>query len=150
MSTLAWFALLERMHGHLAWLGLVLLLHPVVSLSAAKNPRPYARFTAELAAGLLTVVTVVGWWVYPDYRVLVKPDLLRENTAALWAFEAKEHLAWMSWLLALAGAVVLRSVGHRSEGRQLARTLLALAVGVGILVGAIGTWVAATGQAVAG
>ena len=150
MTALAWFALLERVHGHVAWLGLVLLLHPVVSLSASKQPRPYTRFTAELAATLLTVVTLIGWWIYPDYRSLVKSDLLSHNTTALWAFEAKEHLAWMSWLLAVSGASVLRCVGHLPEGRELARTLLALAVAVGVLVGAVGTWVAAAGQGVAG
>lgn len=140
MSPELW-ALTERAHGHLALLGLALLLHPVLTL---RRPGLTARtlLTAELAAGMLTVAFLIGWWLYPTYREEVKPELLAAMPSVAARFETKEHLAAMCTALALAGAGALRLAGDRPDVRRTARALLLAAWGCGVIAGLLGLHVA--------
>ena len=114
------FALLERIHGHLAVLGLALLLHPVITLRTRRGLNWRTHLTAELGAALLAIPFAIGWAIYPAYRTHVKPSLFAAESPAFHAFETKEHLAAMAVFLAVGGAVALRAAGKTPAGRSAA------------------------------
>ena len=95
--------LLERVHGHIGWLAVIALIHPAVLL---KRPGRRARLAVLLTALTVTAAGGMGAWIYPDYRVLVKPLLFQDAPAIGWWFERKEHLAVgalsLTWIGALA------------------------------------------------
>ena len=70
------YSLLTRLHGHLGWLGLALMLHPVMSLGRPGRPTRSTRWSAWLAAAFVSTPFALGWLVYPTYRAKVKPALL--------------------------------------------------------------------------
>lgn len=137
------FAVLERVHGHLALLGLALLLHPIVSLVRRRGVPFWTQVTADLAAVLLALPFALGWWIYSDYRAHVKGGLYLAKSPALPAFETKEHLAVFAMSLAIAGTLTLRLAGKDAGGRKTALALLVAAWGCGVATGLIGVWVAA-------
>jgi hypothetical protein len=137
------FALLERVHGHLALLGLALLLHPIVSLMRRKGVPWWTQATADLAALLLAAPFGLGWWIYSDYRAHVKGGLYATKSPALPAFETKEHLAVFAMALAIAGTLTLRLAGKDPGGRRTALALLLSAWCCGVVTGVIGMWVSA-------
>ncbi len=137
-----WYALIERLHGHLAILGLALLLHPIVMLRAGRRPTARTRLVAELGAALLLVPFAVGLAIYPAYRQGVKPGLLAEAPVVTAQFEVKEHLAALAVALAVGGAVTLRAGGRHPEAWAAARSLLLAAWCCGVGAGLLGLWVA--------
>lgn len=136
------FSLVGRLHGHLAMLGLALLLHPVITLRRRKGLALWTKRTAALAAGLLWVPFALGWWIYPTYRQHPKVALWRQEHPALWAFETKEHLAAFCVVLATSGAIVLYTSGKTDTGRRAAWSLLLAAFVSGAITGGIGVYVA--------
>lgn len=136
------YALLARLHGHLAVLGLVLLVHPLVTLRRRPGLSSRTRLTAELAALLVALPALGGWLLYPTYRARVKPGLIAEQLPLARLFESKEHLALMCAALAVGGALTLRLGGRRPEGRTAAWWLLAGSLLCGLLTAGLGTWVA--------
>lgn len=143
MSPEVLYGLLARVHGHAGWLGLAVLLHPVITLGRAKGVSWRMQLSADLGAALLALPFALGLFVYPTYRSGVKPGLLLHEPAVAAAFETKEHLAVFSLALALAGAGVLRGAGGHAAGRRAARHLFAWAWACGISVGLLGVWVGA-------
>jgi len=137
------YALLARMHGLFGFLGLALLLHPVVGLGRPGRPTRGARWAAGLAAALISGPVLIGWLLYPTYRQAVKPGLLRDALPVALAFETKEHLGAMCLALALGGAAVLFAAGAGPVGRRAARALFAAAFACGLGAGALGIGVAA-------
>lgn len=137
------YAVLVGLHGHLAWLGLVALVHPLLSLGSA-GLRRGTVVSAWAAALLVALPFGLGWSVYPTYRSQVKPGLLVEVPAVALAFETKEHLAFFTVSLAVAAAVTLTFGGGADGARRLARTLLALALACGLVTAVLGGIVAAT------
>jgi hypothetical protein len=134
------FALLERLHGHAAVLGLAVLLHPVITLARGRVLGKGGRWSAALAALLIAVPSVAGWLLYPHYREQVKPALIAENLSVALAFESKEHLAFACLCLTLSGvAVALVAPQH---GRRVALPLLASAWICGLVTGGLGIFVA--------
>jgi hypothetical protein len=146
----AGYALWANVHGHLAVLGLAVLLHPVVTLVRRKAATPWTRRTAWLGAAMLTVPFAIGWWLYPTYRQRVKPALYAAHdpgsAAALKAFESKEHLAAMAVVLAVSGAVALHAAGRTPEGRRTAGALLLASWLCGVVAAALGLFVTARAQ----
>lgn len=140
------FFLFERLHGHLAVLGLAVLAHPILSLGRPGLSRG-TRISAAVAAALLSASFASGLWIYPPYRSLVKPELLREALPLALRFESKEHLAVICLALTLGGAGVLFAAGREASGRRAARVLFLFAFLVGLLTAALGVFVAAGGQA---
>lgn len=136
------FALLERLHGHLGWLALALLLHPVITLKRRKGLPVWTRRSAVLAATFLFVPFAMGWAIYPGYRRFIKLDLLRQHPQVAMAFETKEHLAAMALCFAIGGAVALQVGGRSQRGRDAAWTMLVLAWLCGTATGIIGVVVA--------
>lgn len=137
------FALLERVHGHLALLGLAVLMHPVITLRTRRGLSWRMQLSADLGAVLLLVPFALGAWIYPTYRRDVKPSLWVEHHDAALLFETKEHLAAMAVALAVGGALALRSGGKQPAARQVAWTLLLLGWLCGAGAGFIGLQVAA-------
>jgi len=137
---------LERLHGHLAVLGLAVLLHPVITLRRRVGLPPWTRRTAELGAVMLAVPFALGWWLYPTYRHRVKTTLWTEHHPALWAFESKEHLAALCVALAVSGALVLRLAGEDPGGRGTAWALLVAAWCCGLATAGLGIYVAGVAQ----
>lgn len=139
----ATYALLERLHGHLAVLGLAVLVHPLLTLRGRAGLSPRTLLTADIAAALLLLPYVSGWLLYPTYRQQVKPDLLRQDLPLAMRFETKEHLAVMTVALALGAAVALHAAGRTPEGRTAAWWMLLLSLGCGLSTAALGLWVSA-------
>jgi hypothetical protein len=135
------FALLERMHGHAAVLGLAVLLHPVVTLRRRKALTLWSVRTADLGALLIAMPWVAGWWLYPTYRLDVKPGLWAEHRQIALLFETKEHLAALTLFLVVSGAITLRAAGNTASGRRTAWTLLACAWVAGAMTGGLGVFV---------
>jgi hypothetical protein len=134
------YALCVALHGHAAWLGVALLAHPVVLLGRPGGA-VRARGVALLACALVGVPWAAGAWLYPTYRSAVKPGLLSVAPSVALAFEAKEHLAYLSLVLMLSGTCVLVAAGATAQ--RLARRLLGAALVCGIVVGALGVYVGA-------
>jgi hypothetical protein len=137
------FSLLERIHGHLGWLGVALMVHPVLTLGRPGRPSRATRTAAWLAAALVTLPSTMGWLLYPTYRTKVKPGLLVDALPYAMAFETKEHLALMTLALAWGGALVLHLAGDGPAGRRAARMLFACGSLTGIVTGLVGVVVAA-------
>ena len=64
------------------------------------------RWTLWLAAILLSITYLMGLWLYPEYRTLIKPRLIAENIAMAYLFESKEHLAFFSFVAVNCGAAI--------------------------------------------
>lgn len=137
------YALLERLHGHLALLGLALLVHPLVTLRRRPGLSRRTLLSADLAALLLLLPYVGGWLLYPTYRGQVKPDLVRDSLPLARIFESKEHLALMALSLVLGGVAVLHAAGRQPEGRTAAWWLLAAGLLCGGITAGLGVAVAA-------
>lgn len=136
------YALLVRIHGHLGSLGLVLLLHPLISLGRP-GWRWGQRWSAALAALLISLPYGLGTLVYPSYRARVKPDLVAHHHGMALAFEVKEHLAFCCLVLTWGGVLALWATGQRVAGRKAARSALACALICGVIAGGIGLVVGA-------
>ncbi len=134
------FALLERIHGHVAVLGLAVLLHPVISLRRRRGTARYTQLSADLGALLLVAPVALGLAIYPAYRADVKPGLLVGAPLAAVAFETKEHLGAMAVALAIGGAVTLR----HAPAREAAWSLLFAGWLCGVAAGIVGIVVAAS------
>ena len=138
----SFFALVERIHGHLAVLGLAVLLHPVITLRRAKPPSRWTQLTADLGAGLLVFPFFIGWPIYPSYRQHIKPTLWFEQPEVALRFESKEHLAALATALAVSGALTLRA-GKASQALvKIAHALLLTAWGCGVVTALLGIHVA--------
>ena len=136
------FAELARIHGHLAVLGLAVLLHPVLTLGRPGGLSRGTRLSARIAALLIALPTVGGWLLYPPYRQQVKPRLVHEDLSVALAFETKEHLAFFCLALALGGVLLLEVQGGQPATRRVARVLLLLAWLVGVGVAGLGIGIA--------
>lgn len=133
------FQLWERIHGHIATLAVVLLVHPAWLLWRGQTLR--ARRVGVPALILLILGTALGFWIYPDYREEVKPLLRLRAPDRVPLFEVKEHLAWLCLLLTVGGVGMLRS--GAAAALPGARVMLASAAVLGLIVVALGVWVAA-------
>lgn len=136
------FALLERVHGHLALLGLAVLVHPVLSLGRGGALRRGTWVSALAGLALLAPAFGLGLWLYPAWRERVKPLVVDAAPGLAQAFEVKEHLAWFALVLAAGGLGVLWAAGGLREGRGLARWLLGAAVGCGLVTAGLGMGIA--------
>jgi hypothetical protein len=141
------FGWLARLHGHVAVLGLAVLLHPVITLRLRGRVTRGGQLSADLGAILLLAAGVGGAVLYPAYRSRVKPPLWLAYPGSVLRFESKEHLAVMAVALAVGGALTLRAVGRSPGGRDTAWALLASAWVLGCLTASFGVYVAGTAQA---
>ena len=145
MSETIWL-LLQKIHGHVALLGIALCFHPAVALRRVRRPSRWTVLTGMLATTLMTITTALGWWIYPAYRHLLKRDLYVANRFWGEAFEVKEHWAHYAWCFVVAGAVMLVLSARRTDPtmRNGAALCYALAgvIGLGVAVLGIGvSWV---------
>ncbi len=136
------YAILARVHGHVAVLGLAVLLHPVVTLWRRKGLPPGTVLSARIAAAFLVIQYGLGWFLYPSYRHDVKPALVAHAIPVALTFETKEHLALMAVALTLGGVGVLQAAGGTVSGRGAARALLLAAWLCGVTVAVLGVTVA--------
>ena len=132
------YALFARLHGHLGWLGLAVLLHPILLLSRGGALSRLGRLTVWLALALITAPYAAGLLLYPTYRSAVKPALISSALPWAMAFETKEHLAFFTVVLTLSGgtAILLRGPD------RLALALLSSAWLCGVTVGVLGVLIA--------
>ncbi len=143
-----WLRVLERVHGHLGWLSVVALLHPVIVL---RRPRRRARLATALATGIVTLAFVLGTVVYPSYRLLLKQAIFRTNPRIGWLFERKEHLAVgvlaFAWVGLVAhwlsfGLGTNDDADLRARVERIAQRGYAVSFALGVAVGVIGVTVA--------
>ncbi|MEQ1508107.1 MAG: hypothetical protein ABMB14_38110 [Myxococcota bacterium] len=135
------YSWLTHVHGHIAVLGLAVLLHPVITLRRRTGVSKNMLLSADLGAMLLTTAFAIGWFVYPVYRKSVKPPLWLGHPEVVLRFESKEHLAAMAVALAIAGALTLRIAGRRPVGREAAWILLLLGWTLGVITAMFGVFV---------
>jgi hypothetical protein len=135
------YAWLVEVHGHVAVLGLAVLLHPVITIRRRHRVTARMLLSAELGALLLAAPAALGWAIYPTYRASVKPPTWLGHPAAVLRFETKEHLAAMAVVLAVCGAITLRAAGRRPVGREAAWSLLATGWTLGVIAAALGVFV---------
>ena len=136
---------LERIHGHLGWLGVAALLHPAILL---RKPTRRARLAVSLAAAWVVITALLGAFIYPDYRRQLKQRLFVEHAAVGWLFERKEHLAVGAVCFALLGCVAHLSLplfaddGARGIAALLAHRAFVVAFVLAAVVATLGVTVA--------
>lgn len=136
--TAEWFAFWERLHGHVGWCAVALLVHPLVLLRSAANLRRAARAATWASIGLgLTVLS--GLLLYPSYRGPPKARLLRVDPDTAWWFERKEHLGVFALVCALAAVAWCR---QGPGARPQALRWLWLCAVLAVTAAVAGTWVA--------
>ena len=132
------YLLLKSLHGMLAILGVVGLAHPCLLLRAGHRPPPAHRRMIALSAAAVLLTLGLGSWVYPAYRLDVKPWRLEGAPLGADLFESKEHLAFFVGSLVAGGAVM--AWHGLPEGRRCLRLGLLLMLvtwGLGWGIGAI-------------
>ncbi|MBM76575.1 MAG: hypothetical protein CMK59_14300 [Proteobacteria bacterium] len=136
------YEICTRIHGHVAVLGLAVLLHPIISMHKQKRLRKGTRWSLWLSVFFVLGAYMMGLWIYPDYRTTVKPRLISHNIAIAYLFESKEHLAFCSVLaVCLGGFLALKT--NRERDLKLARILLFWGWFCGVIVAVLGIIVAA-------
>jgi hypothetical protein len=136
---------LERVHGHLAWLAVVALLHPAILL---RNPSRRARLAVAVTTLLVVMTSLLGFCIYPEYRSRIKRDIFIEAPRLGWLFERKEHLAVGALTFALVGCAAHLSLPVFTEG-DTRRTVARLAHRAFVVAFALAAVVAVFGVAVA-
>lgn len=124
--------LLEHVHGHIALLSAGLALHPAVLVRQPKR----RSITFLLAPIFLTLTSLLGAYIYGDYRVEIRQPLFLEAPAYGWMFERKEHLAFFATLLSWVG-FFSPSVERQPERsiRSLAFRISAVLVWIVVVIG---------------
>ncbi|MFO0564092.1 MAG: hypothetical protein U0263_00440 [Polyangiaceae bacterium] len=137
-------ALTQSIHGYLAVLCVAATLHPALLLRRGK-PLSRRNVWAIAAATVTTLSTfALGLGIYGDYRASVKRALFAESLRSGLLFETKEHLAFLVLSLVIGAATTaLAAPRSRSDLRQAAALLFALAALGGAITGALGASVAA-------
>ncbi|MFN3199168.1 MAG: hypothetical protein ACE366_12275 [Bradymonadia bacterium] len=107
----------EKIHGHLALLGIALALHPPLALRRAKRPSPRTRLAGYLATLTCLGTNIMGWVIYPAYRQELRRQLYLADLQMGQMFEIKEHLAWYALALSLAGGVMMVACARQSSLR---------------------------------
>jgi hypothetical protein len=137
--------LVEHLHGHLGWLTVASLAHPAIVLRRAQRRAPLA---ASASTGLALVTSVLGAFVYPEYRVRLKQELFLQAPTLGWCFERKEHLAVFALALACFGWVAhvaaprfegaarerVARMAHRAYVAAFVLALLVAGLGVAVAV----------------
>ncbi len=139
--------LLEKLHGHLSVLAVVALAHPWLLSRRARRLTPGARRGAIAAALLILGANALGWILYPPFRETVRLRLYAAGDHLGVLFELKEHLAVAVLALALAaGAMAWRARGEAARTlRPAVAHVTLIAFGLGVLVAALGVYLATTG-----
>jgi len=142
---IALLRVLERVHGHLGWLGVAALLHPAVLL---RNPKRRAPLAVALATALVAGAGLLGGFLYPSYRTKLKQHIFATAPRVGLLFERKEHLAVGAIFLALAGCVAHLSLRAFTDGpaanavARLAHRAFLLAFLLALVVAVFGVAVA--------
>ena len=139
---MSWILFLQKIHGHVALLGIALAFHPVITLSKARALSYRIRLSAYLATLFAFAMNALGWWIYPAYRQEIKRDFYLANPLFGDAFEVKEHLGLYALALALAGALIVFRAPDRPspETVRTIRWTYGLSATLALIVGAIGIW----------
>jgi hypothetical protein len=131
----------------------------VLGLRGAKSYRPMAAFGGWMVAVIAWVTVITGTWiVYPWYRA--KPQagadlanypqayLLSQPNLASWhefGMEWKEHVGWITPILATAVAFVIFRYGpqlaREARLRRALITLLIVAFGAALVAGGLGAFI---------
>lgn len=136
--------LMEHVHGHLGWLAAAILVHPAIVLRSRTRR---AHLAVGLGAGIVTVASAVGAWLYVAYRERLKQGIFIHAPVIGLMFERKEHLAFGAVVLAWAGAAAyFAAPGASSPTRERLRTIafrsFCASAALSIVVAVLGTIVA--------
>lgn len=136
--------LVERIHGHLGWLAVALLVHPAIVL---RNPRRRAHLAVALSTGAVTLGAAIGAWLYVDYRAQLRRGIFLEAPSLGLMFERKEHLAFAAVLLAWAGCAAYFGAPRAAPElnamlRKTAFRAFVASATLAMVVAVLGTWVA--------
>jgi hypothetical protein len=136
--------LIEHVHGHLGWLAAAVLVHPAIVL---RNRTRRAHLAVGLSAGLVTIASAIGLWLYVAYTARLKQAIFQHSSLIGLMFERKEHLAFGAVALAWAGTAAYFAAPRAADKtRDLLRTIAFRAfcgsAALAIVVAVLGTLVA--------
>lgn len=136
--------ILLSVHGYLGALAFAALLHPAILMRRGQPLSRGVRLAVLGAALTTTSVFALGIFLYGDYRAHLKRSIFERSIAAGLLFETKEHLAFAAVSFAIGGAIAaLLASRDAKEIRRAAAIAFAAAALATLLVGAMGTYVAA-------
>lgn len=137
--------LLEHLHGHFGVLAVALSFHPAILLWQGQPLSRGGRIAIYATLAMVASAFVLGLWIYPPYRDLVRHDLTLMNPEAAVLFETKEHLAWGALAAALGGGLAALWAPRSSIGlRRIAARAFLCAALLGLAVGLLGIHIAST------
>lgn len=114
-------------HGLFGFVSLMALVGVIIGYKT--------KTSAWALAIAITVVNILGWIIYPEFRTSVKPGL-EEVHAAKW-FETKEHLAVFTMFLSYVVAIAAGVKGGEKVvkyGAYLIGAILLIIIGLGYYV----------------
>ena len=136
--------IIEHVHGHLGWLAAALLVHPALAL---RDRERRVDLAVGLAAGLVTVASAGGAWLYVAYRERLRQEIFAHSPVVGLLFERKEHRAFGAVLFGWAGAAAyFAALRAAPPMRRALRTMAFRAFGasavLAVVVAVLGTYVA--------
>jgi hypothetical protein len=134
----------EHVHGHLAWLAVVALVHPAVLLRRVGRR---AHLAVGLAVVLVTVAAAMGVAMYDDYREKLRQPIFASSVGMGYLFERKEHLAFgvvaFAWIGAITYAAgVVAGAELRESLRKVAHRAFIVSAALALVTALLGTAVA--------
>ncbi|MEM6961120.1 MAG: hypothetical protein AAF355_16030 [Myxococcota bacterium] len=110
-----WLRLLESLHGHLAILAVLSLLHPAWLLRSGRPLTFGTRAVVLASTGLVVTTFALGSAIYPSYRETLKRPLAYEYPLVANLFETKEHIAFMVTALSVSACICALSAPKKAH-----------------------------------
>jgi hypothetical protein len=134
----------EHLHGHLAWLSAVALVHPAILL---RRTTRRAHLAVGISVALVTAVAAIGLAMYDGYREKLRRPIFASSMAMGYLFERKEHLAFgavaFAWIGAIAyAAAIVAEASLRESLRRVAYRGFVISAVFAVITAVLGTIVA--------
>ena len=134
----------EHLHGHLAWLAAVALVHPAILLRRSTRR---AHLAVGISVALVTTAAAMGLSMYDGYREKLRRPLFESSIAMGYLFERKEHLAFgvlaFAWIGAITyAAAIVADAELRESLRRVAYRGFVISAALAVITALLGTIVA--------
>ncbi len=113
----------ETVHGHLAILAMIALVHPAILLRRGLPLSRGATWSVALTTAVTVAAFTTGLSIYGRYREVVKPELVATHLGTALLFETKEHLAWAVVSMAVGAGLAALLAPRGAHGVRRAAAL---------------------------